>query len=135
MAHKFPDIYVAVDRDRCHGINQLTDGHTAPGIKVIVLDDAFQHRYVKAGLTILLIDYNRPIHLDRMLPAGRLREPESGKKRADIIIVSKCPAQMSEAEQQALRYDIAPLPVSNFILQRWHTENYSLSSRKNRKEA
>ena len=110
MAHKFPDIYVAVDRDRCHGINQLTDGHTAPGIKVIVLDDAFQHRYVKAGLTILLIDYNRPIHLDRMLPAGRLREPESGKKRADIIIVSKCPAQMSEAEQQALRYDIAPLP-------------------------
>ena len=110
MAHKFPDIHVAVDRDRCHGINQLTDGHTAPGIKVIVLDDAFQHRYVKAGLTILLIDYNRPIHLDRMLPAGRLREPESGKKRADIIIVSKCPAQMSEAEQQALRYDIAPLP-------------------------
>ena len=69
MAHKFPDIHVAVDRDRCHGINQLTDGHTAPGIKVIVLDDAFQHRYVKAGLTILLIDYNRPIHLDRMLPA------------------------------------------------------------------
>lgn len=110
MAHKFPDIYVAVDRDRCHGIRQLTDGHTAPGVRVIVLDDAFQHRYVKPGLTILLIDYNRPIHLDRMLPAGRLREPESGKKRADIIIVSKCPAQLSEAEQQALRSEIAPLP-------------------------
>ena len=75
-----------------------------------MLDDAFQHRYVKPGLTILLIDYNRPIHLDRMLPAGRLREPESGKKRADIIIVSKCPAQLSEAEQLALRSEIAPLP-------------------------
>ena len=101
---------MAVDRNRCHGISQLTDGHTAPGVRVIVLDDAFQHRYVKPGLTILLIDYNRPIHLDRMLPAGRLREPESGKKRADIIIVSKCPAQMSEAEQEALRNAIAPLP-------------------------
>lgn len=110
MAHKFPDIYVAADRNRCHGIERLTDGRTAPGTQVIILDDAFQHRYVKAGLTILLIDYNRPIHRDRMLPAGRLREPEEGKKRADIIIVSKCPADISRTEQQALAAEIAPLP-------------------------
>ena len=50
MLHKFPDIYVAVDRDRCHGIRLLTDGHTAPGTRVILLDDAFQHRYVKSGM-------------------------------------------------------------------------------------
>ncbi|WP_300726384.1 tetraacyldisaccharide 4'-kinase [uncultured Bacteroides sp.] len=110
MAHKFPDIYMAVDRDRSHGIEQLTDGHTAPGTKVIILDDAFQHRYVKAGKTILLIDYNRPIYMDCMLPAGRLREPQKGKTRADIIIVSKCPQAMSNEEEEELRRNISPEP-------------------------
>ena len=61
MAHKYPQIYMAVDRNRCHGIERLTDGHTAPGVKAIVLDDAYQHRYVKPGLNILLTDYNRLI--------------------------------------------------------------------------
>lgn len=108
MAHKFPDIYMAVDRDRCHGIGMLTDGKTVPGVDVIILDDAYQHRYVKAGRTILLIDYNRPIHKDCMLPAGRLREPQQGKRRADIIIVSKCPADISHEEREELRRAIAP---------------------------
>lgn len=99
MAHKFPFIYMAVDRNRCQGIEKLTDGQTAPGTRVILLDDAFQHRYVQAGLNILLIDYHRPIFKDALLPAGRLREPESGKKRAHIVIVSKCPKDMDTAEQ------------------------------------
>lgn len=108
MLHKFPDIYVAVDGDRCEGIRRLTDGHTAPGTRVILLDDAFQHRYVKPGISILLTDYNRLITRDKLLPAGRLREPVEGKSRADIILVSKCPSDLTEEEQQAIRREIAP---------------------------
>lgn len=108
MAHKFPRIRMAVDADRCHGIGCLTDGRITPLPEVIILDDAFQHRYVKPGLSILLIDYNRPIWKDRMLPAGRLREPQGGTHRADIIIVSKCPPHLSPDEQVRLRDKIAP---------------------------
>lgn len=110
MLHKFPDIYVAVDRDRCYGIRLLTDGHTAPGTRVILLDDAFQHRYVNAGVTILLIDYHRLITRDALLPAGRLREPVSGKVRADILIVTKCPPGLDTDIQNAIRKELAPLP-------------------------
>ena len=108
MAHKYPQIYMAVDRDRCHGIERLTDGHTAPGVKAIVLDDAYQHRYVKPGLNILLTDYNRLITRDKMLPAGRLREPAKGKDRADIIVVSKCPTDISEEERKQITAELAP---------------------------
>jgi tetraacyldisaccharide 4'-kinase len=62
-----------------------------PQSDVVILDDAYQHRYVKAGLNILLMDYHRLIHLDKLLPAGRLREPMSGSQRADIVIITKCP--------------------------------------------
>ena len=73
MRLKFPQIYVAVDKDRRHGIEQLCDNRVAPGTEVILLDDAFQHRYVKPGLSILLVDYHRLICDDALLPAGRLR--------------------------------------------------------------
>ena len=115
MLHKFPDIYVAVDEDRCEGIRQLTDGHTAPGTRVILLDDAFQHRYVKPGFSILLTDYNRLITRDKLLPAGRLREPVGGKRRADIILVSKCPSGLTEEEQKAIRKEIAPAPSQSLF--------------------
>ena len=108
MLHKFPDIYVAVDEKRCEGIRFLTDGHTAPGTRVILLDDAFQHRYVKAGVNILLTDYNRLITRDRLLPAGRLREPVEGKNRADMILISKCPSTLTKEEQAEVRREIAP---------------------------
>ena len=108
MLHKFPDIYVAVDEKRCEGIRFLTDGHTAPGTRVILLDDAFQHRYVKAGVNILLTDYNRLITRDRLLPAGRLREPVDGKNRADMILISKCPSTLTKEEQAEVRREIAP---------------------------
>lgn len=108
MAHKFPQIHMAVDADRCNGIRCLTDGRITPLPEVIILDDAFQHRYVKPGLSILLIDYNRPIWKDQILPAGRLREPQNGKRRADLIIVSKCPPHLSSEEQEQLRNQIAP---------------------------
>ena len=90
------DITVAVDRKRCHGIRQLTSDED--GIDVILLDDAFQHRYVKPGVNILLVDYHRLILYDKLLPAGRLREPLSGKNRADIVIVTKCPHDLKPME-------------------------------------
>ena len=60
----------------------------------MLLDDAFQHRYVKPGINILLVDYHRLIIYDQLLPAGRLREPLNGKDRADIVIVTKCPKDL-----------------------------------------
>ncbi len=87
---KYPEITVAVDRDRCNGIEKLMSRQT-PSLDVILLDDAFQHRKVKAGLNILLTDYNRLFTEDKLLPAGRLREPIKGKDRAHIVIVTKCP--------------------------------------------
>ncbi len=87
---KFPNMYVAVDENRCHGIEQLLKLEHPP-VDVILLDDAFQHRFVKAGLNILLTDYHRLICDDALLPAGKLREQERGKYRADIVIVTKCP--------------------------------------------
>lgn len=97
MKRKYGDgITVAVDRKRCHGIRQLTSDED--GIDVILLDDAFQHRYVKPGVNILLVDYHRLIIYDKLLPAGRLREPLSGKNRADIVIVTKCPHDLKPME-------------------------------------
>lgn len=87
---KYPEITVAVDSDRCNGIEKLMN-RQAPFIDVILLDDAFQHRKVRAGLNILLTDYNRLFTEDKLLPAGRLREPIKGKDRAHIVIVTKCP--------------------------------------------
>ena len=92
MMQKFPHITVAVDKDRCHGIDQLLADSDRPD--VILLDDAFQHRYVKPGVNILLVDYHRLIIYDELLPAGRLREPLEGKDRADVVIVTKCPKDM-----------------------------------------
>lgn len=98
MKHKFPYIHMAVDRDRRHGIAELMKPALTPPADVVILDDAFQHRYVKAGLNIVLMDYHRLVYFDQLLPAGRLREPVSGLQRADIVIVSKCPRDITTME-------------------------------------
>ncbi len=100
MKQKFPSITVAVDKDRCHGIDQLTSDDQQ--LDVILLDDAFQHRYVKPGINILLVDYHRLVIYDRLLPAGRLREPLTGKDRADIVIVTKCPQGLKPMEYRVI---------------------------------
>ena len=98
MKTKFPDITVAVDRKRTRGIDKLTNGECVKGVDVIFLDDAFQHRYVKPGINILLVDYHRLIIYDALLPAGRLREPVKSKDRADVVIVTKCPKDLKPME-------------------------------------
>jgi len=97
---KYPNIVVAVDKKRVHGIETLT--HQLPDLDVILLDDAFQHRYVKPGINILLVDYHRLIIYDELLPAGRLREPLKGKDRADIVIITKCPKDLKPMDYRVL---------------------------------
>ena len=103
MKQKYPQIHMAVDKDRCHGIEQLMQKTVKPQSDVVILDDAYQHRYVKAGLNILLMDYHRLIHLDKLLPAGRLREPMSGSQRADIVIITKCPRDIKLMDRKGIK--------------------------------
>ena len=98
---KFPHIQVAVDADRRNGIEQLLNSSTKPDL--ILLDDAFQHRKVKAGFYILLTAYDDLFSDDYSLPFGNLREPSSGKKRANVIIVTKCPKDLSELAQSEIQ--------------------------------
>ena len=98
---KFSNIQVAVDANRRNGIENLLQHPNRPD--VILLDDAFQHRKVKAGFYILLTAFDDLFCDDYILPFGNLREPSSGKKRADMIIVTKCPNDLSELAQQNIR--------------------------------
>ena len=100
IKQKFPDITIAVDKNRCHGIEQLAEQDQR--LEVILLDDAFQHRYVKPGINIMLVDYHRLIIYDTLLPAGRMREPITGKNRADIVIVTKCPKDLKPMEYRVI---------------------------------
>lgn len=100
MFSKFRNLTVAVDEDRREGIRRLMAEEKPDAV---ILDDAFQHRYVKPGLSLLLTTYQRPYYADCLLPAGRLREPVSGMLRASIIIVTKCPPSLTPIEQNLLR--------------------------------
>ena len=102
MKQKFPDVTVAVDKKRTRGIERLISDKETKQTDVILLDDAFQHRYVKPGINILLVDYHQMILQDTLLPAGRLREPLSSKNRADIVIVTKCPTDLKPMDYRVL---------------------------------
>ncbi|MFK7781588.1 tetraacyldisaccharide 4'-kinase [Psychroserpens sp.] len=104
---KFKDIIVAVDVDRRQGISKLLK-QKQPDI--ILLDDAFQHRKVKAGFNILLTAHGNLYVDDFVLPTGNLREPKSGAKRADVIVVTKCPETMSKSEKVSIINRLKPLP-------------------------
>ena len=118
MKQKFPGVRVAVDEDRCHGIEQLLKIENPP-VDVVLLDDAFQHRYVKAGLNILLTDYHRLLCDDVLLPAGRLREAATGQKRAHIIIVTKCPDDLKPIDFNIITKKLHPLPYQQLYFSRF----------------
>jgi len=103
--HKFPKVTVAVCEKRVEGIRQLRDKYS-----LVILDDAYQHRALKPGFSILLFDYNRLNQPRLVLPAGNLREPFSGRERADVIVISKCPAILADAEIALIKKHIKPLP-------------------------
>ena len=101
IAHKFPEVPVAVDKDRVHGCEQL-----ASKASCIVLDDAFQYRRLQATLNVVLVDFHRPIFKDRLLPWGRLRDLPGRLKAAQVVIVTKCPAELSDQERAQWRKNL-----------------------------
>ena len=102
---KYPDITVAVCEDRQTGIKKLKSM-----ADVVLLDDAFQHRKVKASLNILLTPFDELYMDDCMLPTGNLREPKFGAKRADVIVVTKCPENISDSTMEAVKRKLKPKP-------------------------
>lgn len=126
---KFPEITVAVDADRKNGIENLLNLPEKPD--VILLDDAYQHRKVKAGFYILLTKYNDLFSDDFILPFGDLRESALGKKRADVIVVTKCPENMEKWEQEAIRNKLDvnfPVFFSKIVYDEYvYNDSHSLS--------
>ncbi len=104
---KFPDVPVAVGERRLEAIPELL--HDKPETEVIILDDAFQHRAIKAGLNILLTDYSNLFTRDFYLPSGDLRDQKCSYKRAEIIIVTKCNPNLTVEERQKISNEIRPL--------------------------
>lgn len=104
------EIQVAVAEKRVEGAEKLLN--LKSNLKLIVLDDAYQHRYLHRDVNILLTDYNYPFYKDFVLPSGRLREFRHGKNRADVVIVTKCPSTLSEAEKNLLKKKIDVSPTT-----------------------
>ena len=120
--HKFGGVVkVAVCEKRTEGIRELSRLH--PELDLIVLDDAFQHRYVKPKVSILLIDYNRPVFTDKLLPLGRLRESIHAVGRADMVIVTKCPDDI-----QPLNYRIMSNNLELMAFQKLYFSCYRYES-------
>ena len=111
IKQKFPGIHVAVDEERANGIKQLKE--KIQDLDVVLLDDAYQHRKVQANLSILLIDYNRPINKDFMLPFGNLREQAFEKRRAHIIIVTKSPKDIKPIDRRVFFNNLNSFPFQH----------------------
>ena len=109
---KFEDsINVAVGENRVNAVNKILNQYSKN--EIVILDDAFQHRAIKPSLNLLLMDYSRPIYEDYTFPAGRLRERRHGAKRADALIITKCPEDLSIQKQQEIRDNILPFIIEN----------------------
>ncbi len=112
---KFPEILVAVDGNRRRGIARLLSLPKEKRPDIILLDDAFQHRYVKPSLSILLTDSNRLMYEDELLPAGRLREPARNKSRAEMVIVTKCPDDFKPIDYRVIGKNLELYPYQSLF--------------------
>ncbi|HOI26750.1 MAG TPA: tetraacyldisaccharide 4'-kinase [Paludibacteraceae bacterium] len=108
IKQKFPNVLLAVDANRRRGIKKMLNEPNKPD--VFILDDAYQHRYVKPDISILLIDYNRMITEDSLMPLGQLREPLKSKNRANIVVVNKCPSDIKPIEFRIIRKNLNLFP-------------------------
>jgi tetraacyldisaccharide 4'-kinase len=97
FAHELPDAKIFVGEDRCAAIDNIQLKHA--GVNLILLDDAYQHMRVKAGLNIIITRYDSPFWKDHVLPVGKLREPANGAERAQVVVITGCPENMSEADK------------------------------------
>lgn len=118
MYHKFNrQVMVAVCEDRVRGIEQMLE--IDPKLEVIVLDDAFQHRYVKPRVAIVLTEFDRPVYEDEMLPYGRLRESAKSLSRADIVIATKCPADVTPIGYTIFDKNLDLIPAQSRFFSRY----------------
>ncbi len=108
MHRKFPEVKIIVDEKRVRALKKIEN--EMEEIEVVIMDDAFQHRSVKPGLTILLIDYNFPLSKELYLPAGRMRESRHEKKRADLVVFTKCPETLKPIEERIRVKHFSPFP-------------------------
>lgn len=108
---KYPHIVVAVCGDRREGIRRIRESH--PGVNLILLDDGFQHRWVETWVNIIVMDYNRPIYNDHLLPWGSLRDLPSQLKRAHFVIVNKCPSNMTPLDVRIIRKSLNLYPYQS----------------------
>lgn len=113
IKQKFPNVTVAVSEKRIDGVKELLKNNSS--LNAIILDDAFQHRYIKPGLSVLLIDYNRPLTNDYYLPFGDLRENKHESKRAQIIIVTKTPEGINPIEKTLFKKEIRLYPYQQLF--------------------
>lgn len=116
---KFKDkgVMMAVCEDRVTGIRRMLE--VDPKLSLIVLDDAFQHRYVKPTLSVVLMEYNRPAWEDSLLPYGRLREPMHALNRADVVVVTKCPGDMKPMEGRIFKTNLNLFPYQKLLFSRY----------------
>lgn len=125
IASKFPDLTVAVCEDRVAGVERLMQLPQPP--RLVLLDDVYQHRHIKPSLLILLTEYGDPFSDDHILPFGNLREFRSGRRRADIVVVTKCPPLLSETKRNEYRQKLKLAPhQSLFFSQIAYQEPQSL---------
>jgi len=108
LYQKFDDVVVAVDEDRPHGVQSLISNH--PDLEGILLDDAYQHRKLEPSFRILLTTYDHPWFRDCLLPSGNLREAAVGKNRADVVVVTKCPTDLSEEDITLFKNKLQLMP-------------------------
>jgi tetraacyldisaccharide 4'-kinase len=120
IKRKFPEITVAVCENRVTGVEVLVDPAKGKMPDVILLDDAFQHRRITPGINILLIDYNRPLKEDMLLPAGRLRERPHQMRRANVIIFTKCPGAITPIMRRILQKEVQLKPYQELFFSTLH---------------
>ncbi len=113
IKNRYPEIIVAVCNKRVEGVRKILYAH--PETEIILLDDAYQHRYIKPGLSILLIDFNNPVTKDFLLPAGLLREPVSEIKRANIVVVTKCPDKLKPIDRRIMIKELDLFPFQHLF--------------------
>ncbi len=115
IKQKFPEISVIVSANRRKAINKIILGQIGNNPDVIILDDSYQHRYVKTGTNILLIDYNRPIYEDNLLPYGMLRESAAERSRANIVVVTKTPIDLKPIERRIIYKNLNLYPYQTLL--------------------
>ncbi len=122
---KFPEAAISVSESRVLGVPELVKNN--PGSQCVLLDDAFQHLAVTPGLNIMLTEFSRPFTRDWLIPSGRLREWRYGYRRADIIIVSKCPADMTPRQRRDILLEIDPYSHQQVFFSRYeYAQPYQL---------